>query len=102
MRAIKVHNHLHGIDPKTLLEKALYSAEELTGLIVAAALVRPDKKLAQVEVKSVRKKFKDKSFARGVDRDIILKCNELLEMELDELIEITISAMLEIADDLGI
>jgi lysyl-tRNA synthetase class 2 len=101
-KAIKVHNHLHGIKPETLMEKALYCAEELTGLIVAAALVQPDKKLSSVTVKSVLKKFKDKSFARGVDRQIILKCKEYLGLELKELTEITIKAMQGIAEELGL
>jgi predicted hydrolase (HD superfamily) len=102
IEAIRVHNHLHEIEPQTLLEKSLYCAEELTGLVVAAALVQPDKKLASVTVESVLKKFKDKSFARGVNRDIILKCKEFLGMELEELITLTISAMQERAGELGL
>ncbi len=102
VQAIYVHNHVHGVEPKTLLEKALYSAEELTGLIVACALVQPDKKLASVKRESVLKKFKQPSFAAGVNRDIILKAEEYLGLSLEELIDIELSAMQEIADDLGL
>ncbi|MFH1713252.1 MAG: lysine--tRNA ligase [Candidatus Jacksonbacteria bacterium] len=102
IKAIKIHNHLHGLEPQTLMEKALYCAEELTGLVVAAALVQPDKKLASVDAESVIKKFKDKSFARGVNREIILKCKEYLGLELHELTEITIAAMQGVAPDLGL
>ena len=84
-----------------MLEKALYTAEELTGLITACALVNPDK-LAGVKVKSVKKKFKDKSFARGVNREIIKKAEDLLGIMLEELIQIEIDAMMEIRENLGV
>jgi predicted hydrolase (HD superfamily) len=70
-------------------------------LIVAAALVRPDKKLASVEAKSVKKKFKEKSFAAGANREQIALCSEL-GIELDEFIELGLKAMQGIADDLGL
>src|SRR5688572_9537068 len=70
INAIYVHNWVHEIKPVTLLEKALYCVEELSGIITAAALVQPDKKLASVSVDSVLKKFKQKSFAAGVKREI--------------------------------
>jgi putative nucleotidyltransferase with HDIG domain len=100
VEAVKVHNHMHGIEPKTLLEKALWCAEELTGLIVACAFVQPDKKLARVKPSSVKKKFKDKSFAAGVNREIISKCEEMIGLTLDQLIEIELKAMQEIAPSL--
>ncbi len=99
--AVKVHNHLTGLEPKTLLEKSLWCAEELTGLIAACALVQPDKKLASVKPSSVRKKFKDKAFAAGVNREIILKCQEMIGLSLDELIDIELKAMQAMANDLG-
>lgn len=102
VEAIRVHNHVHGIEPKTLMEKALYCAEELTGLVVAAALVQPEKKLASVDVPSVIKKFNDKAFARGVNREIILKCKDFLGMELDELISLTLRTMQARAKELGL
>ncbi|MBU2213380.1 hypothetical protein KJ996_01960, partial [Patescibacteria group bacterium] len=85
----------HPLD--SILRKCLYCVDELTGLIIAVALVRPSKKLEDVKVKSVKKKMKEKSFAAQVNREQILKCEELLGMELDEFIEITLNAMMRIA-----
>jgi len=99
--AILCHNQTHGIPTETKLDKALYCADPLTGLIVAAALVRPDKKLAGVEVRSVRKRFKEKSFAAGASREQISQCTEL-GLELDQFLELGLEAMKEIADDLGL
>ena len=99
--AILCHNETHGIPRETKLDKALFCADPLTGLIIAAALVRPDKKLAGVEAKSVRKRFKEKSFAAGVDRQQIAQCSEL-GLELDEFMELGLEAMKEIAADLGL
>lgn len=102
VEAVRVHNHMHGFEPKTLLEKALWCAEELTGLIVACALVQPDKKLASVKESSVLKKFKTKGFAAGVNRDIVAKCQEMISVSLEELIGIELKAMQAIASDLGL
>lgn len=102
IEAIRVHNHMHGFEPKTQLEKALYCAEELTGLIVASALVQPEKKLATVTTESVLKKFKSPAFAKGVNRDIIVKCEQFLDLPLDKLIEIELEAMKERALELGL
>ena len=99
--AILCHNEAHGIPQETKLDKALFCADPLTGLITAAALVRPDKKLAGLEAKSVRKKFKEKSFAAGVNREQISQCSEI-GLELDEFIELGLQAMQEIATDLGL
>lgn len=100
--AVRVHNHIHGYQPQTLLEKTLWCAEELTGLIVACALVQPDKKLASVKPESVMKKFKTPSFAKGVNRDIIAKCQDMIGLSLAELIAIELKAMQEIAPSLGL
>ncbi len=102
VEAVRVHNHTHGIEPKTLMEKSLWCAEELTGLIVACAFVQPDKKLASVKVSSVKKKFKDKAFAKGVNREIISKCEDMTGLTLEQLIEIELKAMQEISGDLGL
>jgi putative nucleotidyltransferase with HDIG domain len=99
--AILCHNEAHGIPRESKLDKALFCADPLTGLIIAAALVRPDKKLASVEAKSVQKKFKEKSFAAGANREQIARCAEL-GIELDEFIELGLKAMKSIADDLGL
>ncbi|MFC2041220.1 HD domain-containing protein [Chloroflexota bacterium] len=99
--AILSHNEMHGIPRETKLDKALFCADPLTGLITAAALVRPDKKLAGVEAKSVRKRFKEKSFAAGANREHIALCSEL-GLELDEFIELGLKAMKGIASELGL
>ena len=101
VHAILCHNEMHGIPPETKLDKALFCTDPLTGLITAAALVRPDKKLAGVEAKSVKKKFKEKSFAAGANRQHISQCSEI-GLELDEFIELGIAAMKGISEELGL
>lgn len=91
-----------GRKPDTKLEKALYAVDELTGFIIAVTLVRPSKKLADVELKSVKKKWKDKAFAAPVDRDEIAHAAEELGVSLDEHIELVLSAMKENAEALGL
>lgn len=88
--------------PQTLLEKVLYAIDELTGLVVTTALVRPSKSVMDVNVKSVKKKWNDKRFAAGVDRSIIEKGAAMLQVELDELIEDTIKGMQEVAEVIGL
>ena len=90
--AILCHNPAHGVPPATKLEKALFCADHLTGLITASVLVRPDKKLEGLEAKSVRKRFKEKSFAAGANREQIASCSDL-GFELDEFIAIGVEAM---------
>lgn len=90
------------IIPQTPLEKTLYAVDELTGLVVTTALVRPSKSILDVQVKSVKNKWKDKRFAAGVDRSIIEKGAELLGVSLEELIEDTIKGMQEVADTIGL
>lgn len=103
INAVKAHHPTaSGKWPETLMEKTIYYTEELTGLIIAAALVQPDKKLASVNVDSVLRKLKDKSFARGVDREIISKSPEALNLSLEEIIETVLQAMQEIHEDLGL
>lgn len=86
----------------TMLRKALYCVDELTGFIIAVTLVRPSKKIGDVEVSSVKKKLKDKAFAAQVDREQIKKCEELLGIPLDEFIGITLDAMKGVATELGL
>jgi len=86
----------------TMLRKSLYCVDELTGFIIAVTLVRPSKKLEDVKVKSVTKKLKDKGFAAQVDREQIRKCEELLDMPLEELIELTLQAMKGISGEIGL
>ncbi len=99
--AILCHNQAHGVPLETKLDKALFCADPLTGLITAAALVRPDKKLASVEAKSVRKRFKEKSFAAGANREQIASCSEL-GLELDDFIKLGLKAMQRVAKELGL
>ena len=86
----------------TMLRKCLFCADELTGFIIAVTYVRPSKNIADVEIKSVTKKLKDKSFAAQVDREQIRKCEELLGIPLDEFVGITLDAMKNVAADLGL
>ena len=99
--AILCHNETHGIPPETNLDKALFCTDPLTGLITAAALVRPDKKLASLEAKSVKKKFIEKHFAAGANRQQISQCSQI-GLELDDFIELGLKAMQGIAADLGL
>ena len=90
------------VEPQTELEKVLYAIDELTGLVVTTALVRPSKSVMDVKVKSVKKKWKDKRFAAGVDRSIIEKGTEMLGMELTDLIADTLAGMQEVAEEIGL
>jgi predicted hydrolase (HD superfamily) len=90
----------HPLD--TWLRRCLYCVDELTGFIIAVTLVRPSEKIADVEVSSVKKKMKDKGFAAQVNREQIRKCEELLSIPLDEFIALTLSAMKNVASDLGL
>lgn len=99
--AILCHNERHGVSLETKLDKALFCTDSLTGLITAAALVRPDKKMAGLEAKSVKKRFKEKGFAAGANREQIASCGEI-SLELDEFIELGLAAMQGIATDLGL
>src|SRR3989344_1358584 len=103
LEGIESHGWFHeGRLPKTRMQWALYCCDELTGLIVAVALVRPDKKLSSVTVESVLKKWPHKEFAKGVDRKQIEKCKEKLGIKLPDFIEISLKAMKGISDDLGL
>ena len=99
--AILSHNERHGVSRKTKLDKALFCTDPLTGLVIASALVRPDKKLAGLEADSVKKKYKQKSFATGANRERIALCSEI-GLELEEFVELGLEAMQGIADDLGL
>ncbi|HJD25653.1 MAG TPA: HD domain-containing protein [Candidatus Blautia intestinipullorum] len=92
-----VCSHGYGIcsdvEPELLMEKIMFAADELTGLIWAAALMRPSKSVMDMEVKSIKKKFKDKRFAAGCSREIIQKGADMLGWELTELFEKTLEAM---------
>ncbi|VTQ90725.1 putative hydrolase [Clostridioides difficile] len=84
------------------MEKVLFAVDELTGLIGAAAIMRPSKSVSDLELKSVKKKFKDKSFAAGCSRDVIRSGAEMLGWELDKLIQTTIEAMRSLIPEMAI
>jgi putative nucleotidyltransferase with HDIG domain len=98
--AILCHNEAHGVPQETKLDKALFCADPLSGLITAAALVRPDK-LSGLATKSVMKRFRERSFAAGVNREQVARCQEI-GLELEEFITLGIEAMQGIASELGL
>jgi putative nucleotidyltransferase with HDIG domain len=104
IRAVASHGYgiVNEIKPESNAEKVLYTIDELTGLIGAAALMRPSKSIMDLEVKSVKKKFKAKGFAAGVDRNVILNGCNMIDMELDKVIENTILGMRNVAGEIGL
>lgn len=90
------------VKPESDMEKILYAVDELTGLVTSAALVRPTRSVLDMKAKSVKKKWKDKRFAAGVDRSVIERGCQMLEMELGELITDTILGMREVAEEIGL
>ncbi len=103
IHAVQAHHpSASGIDPSNLMEKCLYTTEELTGLMIACALVQPDKKLGSVKTESVLKKLKTKGFARGVNRDVVNQAPEVLNLPMEEVIKISLEAMQSIAAKLGL
>ena len=101
-RAILSHADYSGVKRESRMEKALYACDEISGFITASALVKPNKSLAEVEAKSVRKKMKDKAFARSVNRDDIINGAADLGVDLEEHIAFCIEAMKGIAGELGL
>jgi putative nucleotidyltransferase with HDIG domain len=102
LEAILGHGDYTGVPRVTRLAKTLYAVDELTGLVTATALVRPSRSVHEVDARSVRKKMKDKAFARGVNRDDVVAGAADLGVELDEHIEFVIQAMRGSADALGL
>lgn len=99
--AILCHNARHGVAAESRMDKALFCTDPLTGLITAAVLVLPGKKIASLESKSVRRRFKEKGFAAGANREHIARCSEI-GLELDEFVGLGVKAMQGIAADLGL
>ena len=102
LRAILGHANYSGVPRDTQMAKTLFAVDELTGLITATALVRPTKNVNEVEAKSVRKKMKDKAFARGVNREDVILGAEELGVDLDSHIAFVISAMQSVAAEIGL
>ena len=101
-RAVLSHASYTGVSRDSLLEKALFACDELAGFIIAVALVKPSRSLAEVDARSVRKKMKDKAFARSVNRDDIVNGAAALGVDLDEHIGFCVTAMQERARELGL
>ena len=101
-RAVLSHARYSGVERNTPLEKTLFACDEMAGFITAVALVKPGRSLAEVEAKSVRKKMKDKAFARSVSREDIVEGAQGLGIDLDQHIDFCIQAMRESAADLGL
>src|SRR5258707_15727345 len=101
-RAIMSHADYTGVSRQTHMEKVLFACDELAGFITATALVKPSKSLAEVDAKSIRKKMKDKAFARSVSRDDITKGAAEMGVDLDEHITFCIEAMKAVATELGL
>mgnify|MGYP001138393767 CR=1 FL=1 len=101
-QAILGHAHYTGVARETRMAKALFAVDELCGLITAAALVRPSKSVLDLEASSVRKRMKDKAFARGVNRDDVIQGAQELGVELEAHIAFVIEAMRARADEIGL
>jgi putative nucleotidyltransferase with HDIG domain len=101
LQAILAHNSANGSSIGSEMDRALFACDCLTGLVTAAALIRPEKKLELVELKSLRKRFREPAFAKGARREDIMTCSEL-GLELDEFLAIGLEAMKEVADELGL
>lgn len=102
IRAILSHANFTGVPRESLMDRTLFAVDELCGMITAATLVRPGKKLSDLPVKSVKKKLKDKAFAKTVSREDISQGAEELGVELSEHIGFVISAMAKVAEELGL
>jgi putative nucleotidyltransferase with HDIG domain len=101
LEAIKAHNKMTGFEPASMMAKALIAADAVSGLIVPTALMMPSRKLADVRVKSLTKKYKDKSFARTVSRENIMVCEDL-GLERSEFFTLALDALQPISDELGV
>lgn len=99
--AVRAHNDVHGLDRPALVDKVLWAADPVSGFVTATALVRPDKSLAGVELKSLKKRFKETRFAQGANREQMSSCQEF-DLELEEFLSISLESMKNIAGDIGL
>ena len=99
--AVKAHNDMHGLPLKSKLDIALFSVDPLSGLIIAAALIRPEKKIKAINTKSILKRFKEKAFAKGANREHIMEC-EKLGLSLEEFCSSALASMQDIDKELGL
>lgn len=101
-QAVKTHNERHGIKPESLMAKALFTADPLSGLIVAATLVLPSKKVKELTAENVLNRFQEKRFAAGANREIISQCESLLGINVKDFVSLSLEAMQGIASQLGL
>ncbi|HWP80274.1 MAG TPA: HD domain-containing protein [Candidatus Acidoferrum sp.] len=104
IRAVQSHGYslVNDVTPQSDMEKTVFTIDELTGLVAANAVMRPSKSVLDMEVKSLKKKFKDKHFAAGINRDVIVQGCEMMGMELDAVMEDVIMGMREVAEEIGL
>ncbi|MCF7936727.1 MAG: HDIG domain-containing protein [Synergistales bacterium] len=105
VRAVRSHGWglvQDDVPPESEMEKTLYAVDELTGFVIAVALVRPSRSTKDMKLKSVKKKWKDKAFARGVDREVIQKGADMLGVSMDELIQETIEGLRPVEERIGL
>ncbi len=100
--AIKGHNEMLGFERNTMIAKALFCADQLSGLIVASTLVLPSKKISDLNTDSILRKFKEKSFAKGAKRENILLCETDLNLKLEDFVSLALKAMQEVNKDIGL
>lgn len=101
VHAVKAHNGVHELPRNSKMDMALYACDPLTGLIVASALIHPDKKLNALDTEFVLNRYGENSFAKGADREVIASCKEM-GLELKEFIALSLSAMQDISNELGL
>jgi len=101
-KAVLTHNEMHGIEPESLMAKALFCVDPLTGLIIAATLVLSSKKINDLNTESVLKRFKERAFAKGANREIIERCKKYLNLSLEEFVSIALASMQTISGQLGL
>lgn len=102
VQAVKTHNEIHHLPPQGLMAKALFCVDPLTGLIVANTLILPNHKMADLTVQSILKHFRQPSFARGANREIIGQSKDLLNLDLAEFVSIVLKGMQNISSELGL
>jgi len=102
VEAVKTHNEIHGIVPKTKMAKALFCTDPLTGLIVATTLVLPSKKINEVTTDNILNRFKENGFAKGANRGIIKQCESLLGLSLERFVDLVLHGMQKIDKNLGL
>jgi putative nucleotidyltransferase with HDIG domain len=102
VEAVKTHNEIHGFTPQTKMAKALFCVDPLTGLIVASVLVLPSRKIKDLVTDNILNRFKEKTFAKGANREIIRQCESLLDLSLKDFVDLVLHGMQKIDKNLGL